>query len=76
MWWERATSMTLMKRDGGRRVTLSLSLSEWGRMLGWQERALGPARSFPGMWTIFRSKSARSISQQACRQLRVWGEQK
>ena len=28
MWWKRATSMTLTKRDGGKRVAPSLSSSD------------------------------------------------
>ena len=76
IWWERATSMTLIKRDRGRRVTPSLLSSEWGRRSGQQERVSGPAKSFPRTWIIFRSKLVRSTSQQACWQLRVWGEWK
>ena len=34
---------------------------------------IGPVRSFPGTWTIFRSKSARSMSQRACLRLSAWG---
>ena len=60
----------------GRRVTPSLSSSDWGRRSGRRERASGPARSLPGTWTIFRSKSARSMSQRACHRLRFWGERK
>ena len=67
MRWDRAVSMTLTKSDGGRRVIPSLSLSERGRRLARWERASGPARSFPGTWIIFRLKSVRSMSQQACR---------
>ena len=70
---ERAVSIRLTKRDGGRRVMLVLSESFAGRRSGQRERALGPARSFPGTWTILRSKSARSISQRAWRRLSAWG---
>jgi len=65
--------MMRTKRDGGSRVTPSLSRSEEGRRSGRQESASGPARSFPGTWIIFRSKSERSKSQQACRRFRAWG---
>ena len=65
--------MTLMKRDRGSRVTLALSASSEGRRSGQRERASGPASSFPGMWIILRSKSARSMSHCACQQLRAWG---
>ena len=40
--------MMLTKSDGGRRVTSSLSSSEWDRRLGQWERASGLAKSFPG----------------------------
>ena len=66
MQWESAMSMTLTKRDGGRRVMPLLSLSDWGRRSGWWERASGLAKSFPGTWIIFRLRSVRLISQQAC----------
>jgi len=46
---ERAVSMMRTKRDGGSKVTPSLSRSEGGRRSGRQESASGPARSFPGM---------------------------
>ena len=65
--------MMWIKRDGGSRVTPSLSRSEEGRRSGQQESVSGPARSLPGTWIIFRSKSERSRSQQACRRLRAWG---
>ena len=64
---DKVTSMMLIKRDGGRRVTLLLSSSVWGRRSGRRERVSGPARSFPGTWIIVRWKSARSMSQRACR---------
>ena len=35
-----------------------------------------PARSLPGTWTIFRSKSARSMSHRAWRRLSAWGWRK
>src|SRR6266576_2841094 len=62
---ERATSMTLTKREGGRRVTPSFSSSCDGKRSGRRERASGPERSFPGTWIILRSKSLRSKSQRA-----------
>ena len=73
---ERAVSIKLTKRDGGRRVTLVLSESSAGRRSGRRERASGPARSFPGTWTILRSKSARSMSQRAWRWFSAWGWRK
>ena len=76
MRWERAVSMRLTKREGGRRVTSVLSESSAGRRSGRRERASGPARSFPGTWTIFRSKSARSMSQCTWRRLSACGWQK
>ena len=37
---------------------------------------VGASEKFPGTWTIFRSKSARSTSQRACRRLSAWGWRK
>ena len=45
---ERVVSMMRTKRDGGSRVTPSLSRLEGGRRSGRRESALGPARSFLG----------------------------
>jgi len=45
---ERAVSMMQTKREGGSRVTPSLSRSEEERRSGRQESASGPVRSFPG----------------------------
>ena len=58
MHCERAVSMMLTKREGGSKVTPSLSASSGGRRSGRRERASGPANSFPGTWIILRSKSA------------------
>ena len=44
MRWEREVSMRLTKRDGGRRVTPSLSGVVEGSRSGRQERASGPVR--------------------------------
>ena len=44
-----------------------LGFQEAGGRSRRRERASGPARSFPGTWTILRSKSARSMSQRAWR---------
>lgn len=62
-----------MNREGGSKVTPSLSGLEEGIRSGHWKSASGPARSFPGMWIIFRSKSERSRSQWACHQFRAWG---
>jgi len=45
---ERAVSMMRTKREGGSRVTPSLSRSDEGRRSGRRESASGPARSFLG----------------------------
>ena len=55
-----------MKRDWGKRVTPSLSLSNLGIRLGCQERVSGAERSFSGIWMSFRSKSKRSSIHHAC----------
>ena len=65
--------MMLMKRDRGSKVTPLLSAPSEGRRSGRQERVSGPASSFLGTWIILRSKSARSMSQCACRRLSDWG---
>ena len=46
--------MTLIKRDGGRRVTPSLSRLDWERSSGCQESVSGLARVDPGTWIILR----------------------
>ena len=61
--------------EGGSSITPSLS-SSGGSRLGHLERASGATRSLPGTWTILRSKSARSKSQQACLQFSDWALQK
>ena len=48
MQCERAVSIRLTKREGGRRVTSALSESSMGRRPGRRERASEPARSFAG----------------------------
>ena len=48
IWSERAVLMMQTNREGGRRVTPSLSRSEEGRRSGRRESASGPARSLPG----------------------------
>ena len=60
---KREVSMRLTKRESGKRVTDELSSSLAGRRSGWWESVSGAERSFPGMWIILRSKSARSRSQ-------------
>ena len=47
---DRAESMTWTKREGGRRVTSSLSESVVGRRSGRWESASGPASWEPGTW--------------------------
>jgi len=70
---KRVVSMMWIKREGGSKVTPSLSESEEGMRSGRWERASGPASNFPGTWIIFRSKLERSRSQQAWHWFRAWG---
>jgi hypothetical protein len=62
---QRVISITRTKREGGSKVTASLSTVDWVvNLSGQQNKASGPARSLlPGMWETLRSKSARSRSQ-------------
>ena len=59
----RTVLMRLTKRESGSRVVSSDSL-EWRSER--RNKVSGPARSLPGIWTIFRLKSARSRSHLAC----------
>ena len=63
--------MRLMKRESGRRTISKLSELS-GCRSEQQDSASGPVRSFPGMWTIFKSKSARSRSYPAWHPLNFW----
>jgi len=66
--------MMRTKREEGSRVTPLLLRFEGGKRSEQQERALGLARSFPGTWISFRSKSARSKSHPACCLFRAWSK--
>ena len=67
--------MRLTKREPGRRTVSELSELSGCRSKQW-DSASGPARSFPGIWTIFKSKSARSRSHLAWHQFSFWAWQK
>ena len=67
----RTVLIRLTKRESGRRTVSELS--ELSRCRSeQQDSVLGPARSFPQMWMIFKSKSARSRSYLAWHLFSVW----
>ena len=63
--------MRLTKRELGRRTVFELSELS-GYRSKWQDSASGLARSFLGIWTIFKSKSARSRSHLAWHLFSFW----